>query len=222
MRFRHDGINWECYYRFSWLKAKLREHDDEALTILDVGGATGADDLRVFMSGLSGQQWTTLDINESADITADASQIPLPDLAFDIVVCLDMLEHVSSAQRLQVLSELIRVARQKVYLVYPHFSQANESVEEYVCSYRLDDIFLKEHIENTLVNNTEVVDFLSLVSSNGLISDFNLSYIDPTLPWGLTMLAGYVNPSSAYKILSDKCSPDSYKRTCIDISIMQR
>lgn len=187
-----------------------------------MGGATGADDLKVFMSGLSSQQWTTLDINENADITADATQIPLPDIAFDIVVCLDMLEHVSSSQRLQVLSELIRVARYKVYLVYPHCSPSNESVEKYVCDYRVDDIFLTEHIENTLVNNTEVVDFLSLVSSKGLISDFNLSYIDPTLPWGLTMLAGYVNPSSAYKILSDKCSPDSFKRTCIDISIMQR
>lgn len=222
MRLPHEGINWECYNRFSWLKAKLREHDDEIVSVLDVGGATGADDLKNFMSGLSSHQWTTLDINESADITADASQIPLPDFSSDIVVCLDMLEHVSSAERLQVLSELIRVARKKVYLVYPHFSPVNESVEYFVSSYRPDDTFLKEHIENTLIDNTEVVKFLSLASLNGLISDYNLSYIDPTLPWALTMLAGYVNPSSAYKIISDRCSQDSYKRTCIDISIMQR
>jgi ubiquinone/menaquinone biosynthesis C-methylase UbiE len=52
-------------------------------------------------------------------IAADAGALPFKANSIDLVVSLDTLEHIPAKQRKEVVSELLRVARKKVYLGCP-------------------------------------------------------------------------------------------------------
>ncbi len=49
---------------------------------------------------------------------ADAGRLPFPDRSFDLVICLEVLEHLP--QPALALQEICRVARQRVLLSVPH------------------------------------------------------------------------------------------------------
>lgn len=52
-------------------------------------------------------------------VLGDATALPFPDHSFDVVVSLDMLEHVPPRQRERVLTELARVAGRRVVVGCP-------------------------------------------------------------------------------------------------------
>lgn len=64
------------------------------------------------------------------DMYYDGLHIPFADSSYDIVTSIDVLEHIPREERLQVVSEMIRVAKQKVILVFPFFCQENKKMEE--------------------------------------------------------------------------------------------
>lgn len=68
------------------------------------------------------------------DMYYDGLHIPFADSSYDIVTSIDVLEHIPTNERTQVLSEMIRVAKQKVILVFPFLSSENKKMEEEILS----------------------------------------------------------------------------------------
>lgn len=59
-------------------------------------------------------------------IGASAGSLPFKDSSFDLVVSLDMLEHIPPEGRADVIRELFRVAKNKIFLGVPTFETAKE------------------------------------------------------------------------------------------------
>lgn len=64
------------------------------------------------------------------DMYYDGLHIPFADSSYDVVTSIDVLEHMPKAERVQVVSEMIRVAKHKVILVFPYFCEENVKMEE--------------------------------------------------------------------------------------------
>jgi len=112
--------------------------------LLDVGGEGK---LALF---LAGAQVTTVNPNYG-EINCDGRNLPFADKSFDIVVSLDVLEHVPRDDRGRFIAELLRVAREKVV-----FCAALGSSEHEAYARRMADLYrnkshqickhLEEHI----------------------------------------------------------------------------
>jgi len=136
----------------------LRENSKDSFSILEVG-ANGHKLLRVM---LPSDKIVFLDCEFPEEMQADpdviigdATQLALPDSSYDLVVALDVFEHILPEKRLDFLSEINRVARLATVICAPFCSnkvvqaeqEANRQWETlYGSSYR----WLAEHQENGL------------------------------------------------------------------------
>jgi SAM-dependent methyltransferase len=84
-------------------------------------------------------------------VRADVCALPFADMAFDVVVAVDVLEHVRPEQRRLALNELVRVTRRRLIVAVPSGRQALESDRRLAGFYRrlgLDvPVWLDEHLE---------------------------------------------------------------------------
>jgi len=129
-------------------------------TLLDVGsGALGMVDF------LDAERWqvTALDesfgdygawvrppATEATRVVGDVRALPFEDRSFDVVVALDLLEHVPHADRGRALGELGRVARRRVIVAAPAGAEALEADRRLARSLRHVPGWLTEHLDNGL------------------------------------------------------------------------
>ncbi|MFZ5433540.1 MAG: class I SAM-dependent methyltransferase [Calditrichota bacterium] len=59
-------------------------------------------------------------IPQQSAIRGSAAFLPFRDRSFDVVICIEVLEHIPESERRRVVSEMIRVARQKVIITHPY------------------------------------------------------------------------------------------------------
>ena len=64
-------------------------------------------------------------------ISSKAQNLPFKDKTFDIVVAVDMLEHIPPLLRIEVIREFLRVAIKKVYIAFPSGPYAEEHDRKY-------------------------------------------------------------------------------------------
>ena len=87
----------------------------------------------------------------SGDIIGNGLYVPFKASSFDIVVSLDVLEHVEKQDRARFIEELLRVSRSMVIFCTPFGSIQHERVEKEVADILSQkgtvDIMLAEHIE---------------------------------------------------------------------------
>jgi ubiquinone/menaquinone biosynthesis C-methylase UbiE len=93
--------------------------------ILEVGSGT------LGLSRYLRREITGIDINTKGPrfehmrlVTANAWDLPFEDQSFDVVVSMDMLEHIPPMYREQVVRELLRVSKSKVFLAFPSGEEA--------------------------------------------------------------------------------------------------
>jgi GT2 family glycosyltransferase len=142
---RLKEIAFDLYERYSLLEhiAKLfRPGGSAAYNVLDVGGHT-----ETFWPGfpsLAGilipdARVAVADTRSTTGlqnyVRASGVQLPFRDGTFDLVCSLDTLEHVPGEHRLALLSELLRVTRDGVYLAFPFDSASNRWAESMVLEY---------------------------------------------------------------------------------------
>ena len=100
-------------------------------------------------------------------ILADATNMPqIKDNSFDIIIALDVFEHIPQNLRNNFLSELNRVSKELVILAgpfdEPNVSDTEKKVNEYYKKkYGEDYIWLKEHIENKLPDLNVTINYLN-------------------------------------------------------------
>lgn len=121
-RYQYDDINHKKRFKFL---ADLISNNFEFKTFLDVGCGMGH-----LMRNLTGKGYAGKGIEISKDalnkyltdflpdkvLLAGAEKIPLPDNSFDMVICLDVMEHLPKFDIKQAISELIRVSKDFIFL----------------------------------------------------------------------------------------------------------
>jgi len=151
-----EELPFDQYQRYGALRLaaeRLRSRMRRRLTILDVGDWNGLaarfcpDDFTVWLDP-SGQ---------GADryVQADGAWLPFADGSFDLVACLDTLEHVQPNARPLVVAELRRVARLAVVVAVPVADWgaplAERALYEYVWAVLGgEQVQLREHAEHGL------------------------------------------------------------------------
>lgn len=141
---RLQEIAFDLYERYILLEyvSKLFRPGESPYNVLDVGGHT-----ETFWPGFSslagvlipGARVAVVDLIPTAGlqnyIQASGAQLPFRDGAFDLVCSLDTLEHVPGEHRPALLSELLRVTRDGLYLAFPFDSASNRWAESLVLEY---------------------------------------------------------------------------------------
>ena len=93
-------------------------------------------------------------------VTASATELPFPDNAFDLVICMDMLEHVDPRMRVRVIEEAIRVARDQCIIGFPSGRPAHDADAELHRWCRKKGVpvpaWLEEHVRTSFPEEDEV------------------------------------------------------------------
>lgn len=128
--------------------------DQDEVIILDMGGEPKF--LELFLPGKE----TTVANLDRGDVVCDGKNTPFADGAFDVVTCLDVLEHVPKEDRLALIEELVRIARKKVIFCAPLGSPGHEEDEKDLVKFfrerKVEVSFLEEHISEGLPTLEEV------------------------------------------------------------------
>lgn len=137
------------------------------LEILDVGGREG----RLYQF-LEGHRVSILDIREPENTKKDDRYFlgsilsaPFPSNSFDVVVSMDMLEHLSPKDRIKAIEEMIRISKIGIIVGAPFETTSVAEIEELANQYfkhltGKDHMWLKEHIEKRpLPDITEIEDY---------------------------------------------------------------
>ncbi|AKB33547.1 Glycosyl transferase, group 2 family protein [Methanosarcina siciliae HI350] len=141
----------------------VRNDCNNSFKILDAGGRNGN-----LSSFLNDDEIHIIDIrpgDENNYVIGDVTKAPYKDRSFDIVVSSDVYEHVSASERLNFISELLRVSKDFVILGAPFDSKDVKDAEVKACNYFKEITgephpWLLEHIENGLPSKDELENFL--------------------------------------------------------------
>jgi SAM-dependent methyltransferase len=83
-------------------------------------------------------------------VEGDVRALPFGDASFDVVVAVDVLEHVEPADRAVALREMARVARRRVVVAAPAGEAALRSDRQLAASLASPPPWLEEHLANGL------------------------------------------------------------------------
>jgi len=87
-------------------------------------------------------------------VCLSGAKLPFPDNSYDYVISVDMLEHVPPSERQDVITELLRVARKRIFLAVPCGKLAevhDKSLDELYQQAKGERYhFFQEHVENGL------------------------------------------------------------------------
>ena len=156
-------------------------------TVLEVGSANAG----VRLYGLTDPEWRVTVLDRSFDnygwvgtpppgddrVEGDARAMTFADGSFDVVVALDLIEHVRPADRAQVLSELARVAARRVIVGCPAGAAAMRADRRLPALYRFfghpTPSWLQEHLDNGFPEPGELEDGLARFGAVTLLSNEN-------------------------------------------------
>lgn len=117
---RPHGVYSPLKHRYALAADKI---PDSCRQVLDVGGyRSRASLVASFRPGIQyasinlGSAWYS---DEVCDVRYDGHGVPVADNCVDAVISVDTLEHLASGQRLGLLNEAVRIARQVAVIVTP-------------------------------------------------------------------------------------------------------
>lgn len=125
--------------------------------VLDVGGR----EAEMHVVRPSGTASTSANVEAPCDVLVPADHLPFDDDSYDAVTSCDVLEHVPPEMRAAHVAELVRVARTRVVMCFPAWSEEKEAAERRLHS-RLAELgvdfdFLDDHVRLGLPRTDEVV-----------------------------------------------------------------
>lgn len=172
------ALKWTPWYRWhpqlamrylpvvEWIRRQQSAINNRQSTILEVG--SGGLGIAPYLK----QPVTGVDLQFDPPIhpfltpvVGDATNLKFPDNSYDIVVSMDMLEHLPKEKRQRAISEMLRVAREIVVIGVP-CGKASEGQDgqlrrEYRDRYGKDFPFLQEQVEYGLPNETDILGYIN-------------------------------------------------------------
>jgi hypothetical protein len=110
-----------------WLVAREIQKtslDSGRASLLDVGGSLG--EMKKFLPDL---KVVTADVVAGADVLYDGYKLPFKEREYDYVVSIDTLEHIPAGRRLNLLTQMDKIAIKKVIVITPFASAEHEKYE---------------------------------------------------------------------------------------------
>lgn len=127
-------------------------------SLLDVGGSLG--EIRKFLPDI---KVITTDVVPGADVFYDGKKLPFKEGEYDYVVSIDTLEHVPAGRRLNLIGQMVDIAKVKTILIAPFASIEHEKyekklVEKYNSAKLAAPFYLLEHRKYGLVTTGQLKD----------------------------------------------------------------
>ncbi len=155
-------LPFDQYQRYRVVKEAIEavREGDTPCRILDVGGSPGLmldflpeDDIFIVDRVIS---------PAGRFIRSDGTSLPFREAAFDIVISVDVLEHIAPVERETFIGELKRVAKNYVFIAAPFRTSAVEEAERILfdvikAAGGEEHAFLKEHLEYGLPEEAAVM-----------------------------------------------------------------
>jgi SAM-dependent methyltransferase len=190
-RYEITPVTLDSALRYREAIELIRPLHRPGLRILEVGSGAGGvtDFLRTPVTGVDTTFERTEDRATSSltRVEARADALPFADGSFDVVLSLEMLEHIPPEQRDAVLSEMLRVLADggRMVLTFPAdeaAARADRALNErFRRRYGSDHPWVIEHITEGVPATEEVVGRLrALVGGGGAVS---VRKHDPARPW---------------------------------------
>ena len=153
-------LNWKV--RYAKIIAKYRELLDPSISLLEVG--CGAYGIATFLDrpvvGVEPDGVQPMVENLTIQ-RASVSDLPFENDAFDVVVCVDVLEHLAAPDRIPAIREMLRVAKRRLILSCPtrYYGELGEHELASWFQRRYGDIpgWLQEHLTNGLPDTGELI-----------------------------------------------------------------
>jgi SAM-dependent methyltransferase len=190
------NLNWQrVLYRLGWdtrsrnaLPARLLRpllSTGAAKPLLDVGcGSLGVAEF------LSGQPVIGVDLPDSvtastnkAVVGGSVMALPFPSGSFAVSSCIDVLEHLSVADRAQAVAEIMRVTDKAILIACPHGQQARDCDDEYrraaaVRGRSLPD-WVEEHLRQDYPEEAAIIELIhDAAASSGRKADVASRYCE--------------------------------------------
>jgi len=142
-------LPWDRFMRLRTAADHLRRvvGPERKVRVLDVGGFDGA--IAMFAPAHD------FDLIDPATTDGSGLRIPVGDRAYEAVVCIDVIEHLPSAERPQLLAELARVSGGLCLINFPN--RATMPAQKLVFALT-DDSYVQEHIELDLPEKISVIE----------------------------------------------------------------
>lgn len=143
-------LSWDRYVRLNAAADAIKQLIEPGNRVFDVGGFDGA--LALFLPEYE------IDLIDPSTTGASFLHEPAEDRSYDLVVSVDVLEHIDPLERKSFLSELARVASGSLVINYPcsHTKKAQELVLR-----ATNNSLIKEHVEWELPTADWVLESLS-------------------------------------------------------------
>jgi len=133
-------IAFDAYERNKKVASLLKKDE----TVLDVGG--GVTGIKLFTEN----PVKTLDMGE-ADITADARRLSIAPGSFDVVTCVDVLEHIPKKDRRSFIESIYKIAKKRLIIAAPFKSPKHSEAEKRLLAELIKKgkrvAFLEEHVK---------------------------------------------------------------------------
>ena len=166
LKYDTSSIEFDRFMRLSKTAEQVNKLKLEKDTIvLDVGGFDGA--FALFVPNL--RVW----VIDPQTTGGSGLDIPFPNKHFEIVVCIDGLEHLPRKDRPKLLQELVRITKSKLFINFPE--ERSMDAQKTIISIFANK-FIQEHVEYQLPTQEETISFLKNIHSNIKINA--LSYVN--------------------------------------------
>jgi len=161
--------NWDVSIALRYLPvvSDLENNFKAGAAVLDVG--SGEFGLATYTKGKFDITGTDIDFGRHREknlkiVKASAEKLPFKDSSFDAVVSVDMMEHLPHHIRKKAVSEMIRVAKGRVYLSFPRgaISRRIDGVisRYYKFTHGAEFPFLREHVQMGLPATNDIESFI--------------------------------------------------------------
>jgi len=162
------SIPFDAYERNKKIASSLHANQ----TVLDVGG--GITGIKLF----SQNKITIVDL-EVGDIRMDARKLKLKPGSFDVVVSVDVLEHLPLKDRKKFVESLTKIAKDKVIISAPFGSkkhlEAEKKLLKEIKSKGRKDFFLEQHVKYVLPKPEDVINISNKAVKTYYSGDFRIN-----------------------------------------------
>ena len=197
------NVHFDQYQRYKTaqilVKNMKKKLDAEKISILEIG----ANEHRNLEKFCPIEEVRFLDIevpdyllSDPRYILGDATNlVNVNDDSYDLVIALDVYEHIPRDKREAFISELVRVSKYGVFIGAPFYTVATSNLEKrgnfyYKSIHKIDHRWLLEHIENGLPHLDTTLKFIESLNQNYFVFEQGSLEIWETINYYLWQVEG--------------------------------